>query len=406
MPDSLKFGMNQKGRIDVDRLLNKQYLFMMETVSNRKFLSPEKNKEEIIASKVSGISQPSFVVMARQFQSFSFYENFINIANRQFLNPISTGSTDKYFFQIQDTLYTEANDTVFIISFRPYKGRNFEGMKGVLYINSHGYAVQNVLAEAYDQKNEPFKVSIQQQYDLIEGKRWFPVLLSTTIVFSGAPMGAQAAPLAGPLMVVGTGKSYIVNINFNPEFKKNDFSDVQIEMKPDAAKQPPETWNAYRVDTLNPKELETYRVIDSIGKAEHLDRTLTSFETVMTGYLPGRYFSFDLRRFIDYNGYEGFRFGAGGKTTDHVSKLFTFGGYMAYGLRDAAFKYSASVTLNLLPKKELGLTFLYLDDVRESGGVRFNETWNLSGSAFIRDYMVEVMDITQEAQVSLRLAIL
>ena len=89
------------------------------------------------------------------------------------------------------------NDTVFIISFRPYKGRNFEGMKGVLYINSHGYAVQNVLAEAYDQKNEPFKVSIQQQYDLIEGKRWFPVLLSSTIIFSGAQMGNQVAPQVG-----------------------------------------------------------------------------------------------------------------------------------------------------------------------------------------------------------------
>ncbi len=401
MPDSVRFGMNQKGSIDLDRLLNKQYLFMMETVSNRKFLSPENNKEEIIASKVSGISQPSFVVMARQFQSFSFYDNFINIANKQFLNPISTGSTDKYFFQLQDTLYTEANDTVFIISFRPYKGRNFEGMKGVLYINSHGYAVQNVLAGAYDQKNEFFKVSIQQQYDLIEGKRWFPVLLSNTIIFSGAQMGNQAAPQAGPLMVVGTGKSYIVNINFNPEFKKGEFSDVQIEMKPDASKQPPETWNAYRVDTLNQKEIETYRVIDSIGKAEHLDRTLTSFETILTGYLPGRYFSFDLRRFVDYNGYEGFRFGAGGKTTDQVSKLFTFGGYLAYSLRDAAFKYSGNVTLNLVPKNELGLNLQYLNDVRESGGVRFNETWNLSGSAFVRDYMVEVMDITKEAQVSL-----
>ena len=37
-----------------------------------------------------------------------------------------------------------------------------------------------------------------------------------------------------PCMIVGTGKSYIVNINFNPWFKKDEFSDVQIEVKPDA----------------------------------------------------------------------------------------------------------------------------------------------------------------------------
>ena len=46
------------------------------------------------------------------------------------------------------------------------------------------------------------------------------------------------------------------------------------------------------------------------------------------------------------------------------------------------------------------LTMLYRNDVRESGGIRFNETWSISGSAFIRDYMVEVMDMTRETEVS------
>jgi len=396
LPDTLTYGMNRKGTIDMQRFLDKQYLFMMESVSSRKFLSPEKNKEEIIASKVSGIQQPSFVVMARQFQSFSFYDNFINIANRQLLNPIAPGSTGKYFFQIEDTLYTETRDTVFIISFRPYKGRNFDGMKGVLYINSNGYAVQNVLAEAYEQNDEFMKVSIQQQYEWVENKRWFPVMLNTTILFSGNQLGGGMESM----YIVGSGKSYIANISFNPRFDKGEFSDVQLEVRPGAHKQPEEEWNAYRIDSLNAREIETYRVIDSIGKAEHLDRRVTTFETLLTGYLPGRYFAFDLRRFIDYNAYEGFRFGAGGQTTNGVSKWFSVGGYLAYSLRDAAFKYGGNLTLTPLKDKELSLTLWYRDDVRESGGIRFNETWNLSGSAFIRDYMVEVMDITQEVELT------
>lgn len=397
IPDTLRYGMNGKGTMDMKRFLDRQYLFMMESVSNRKFLSPEKNREDIIASKVSGISHPSFVILARQFQSFSFYDNFVNIANRQFLNPIAPGSTDKYFFLIQDTLYTETSDTVFIISFRPYRGRNFEGMEGILYINSNGYAIQNVLAEAYNQKDEFLKVSIQQQYDYIDGRRWFPVLLNTTIHFTNARIKAQM----GPMRITGTGKSYIININFNPQFKKDEFSDVQVEVKPDAHRQPEEVWNAYRVDSLNPRENETYRVIDSLGKAEHLDRTLTSFETILTGYLPGRYFAFDLRRFIGYNSYEGFRFGAGGHTTEAVSKRIALAGYAAYSLRDKAFKYSGGLTFNLVPQKELALNLVYRDDVRESGGIRFNETWNIAGTAFIRDYLVEVMDKTREGEVSL-----
>ncbi len=397
LPDTLPYGMDRKGRIDTRRFLEKQYLFIMESVSSRKYFSPEENKEEIIASKVSGVSQPSFVVMARQFQSFSFYENFVNIANRQFLNPISTGSTDKYFFLIQDTVYTEQRDTVFIISFRPRKGKNFNGMKGVLYINSNGYAIQNVLAEANDEKGSPFKVSIQQQYDFIEGTRWFPVLLNTTISFNASQFGNDAMPVN----IIGTGKSYIVNINFHPFYDKSEFSSVQIEVSPDAHKQPDQVWNSYRVDSLSSREQETYRVIDSIGKAEHLDRTMTSFETLLTGYLPGRYWNFDLRRFIDYNAYEGLRLGAGGRTTPQLSRLLTLGGYFAYSFRDDAFKYSGSVTFNLWQKQELELTLYYLDDVRESGGVRFNETWSFSGTSFLRNYMLEVMDLTKEAGVSL-----
>jgi len=397
LTDTIKYGMDQKGRIDIGRFIDRQYLFMMESISSRKFLSPEKNKEEIIASKVSGLTQPSFMVMARQFQSFSFYENFINIADRMYLNPISTGSTEKYFFLIQDTTYTERSDTIFIISFRPQKGKNFEGLKGILYINSNGYAVQNVLAEAFEHKDEKIKVSIQQQYDLIGGKRWFPVLLNTTIRFNPSILGLGS----GPVYITGTGKTYIVNIDFSPKIDRDDFSDVQIEVDPNAHRQPQDLWDKYRTDSLNTRERETYRVIDSLGKAEHLDRTITSFETVLTGYLPGRYWNFDIRRFIDYNPHEGFRFGAGGRTTQQVSKFFTIGGYLAYGLKDKAFKYSGSVTFNLWPTNELEISLLYRDDVKESGGIRFNEIWTISGSSFFREYMVEVMDKTVETELGL-----
>ncbi|HLO58039.1 MAG TPA: DUF5686 family protein [Bacteroidales bacterium] len=393
--DTLKYGMDGKGRIDVRRFLEKQYLFMMESVVNRKFLSPDKNKEEVIASKVSGISQPTFMVMARQFQSFSFYDNLITIADRQFLNPIAPGSTEKYFFLIQDTLFTDRADTVFVISFRPAKGKNFEGLKGVLYINSHGYAVQNVIAEASEQGDRPFMVSIQQQYELVNGLRWFPVLLSSTVRINPARFGYNA-----PVNLVGTGKSYIVNIDFNPQLDASQFSDIQLQVNDDAHKQPESVWEKYRTDSLSSRERETYRVIDSLGKAEHLDRTMLSLETLLTGYLPGKYWNFDIRRFIDYNPFEGLRLGAGGRTTPRLIKWLTAGGYLAYGLKDKALKYSGYLTFNLWPEHEVDMTLLYRNDVRESGGIRFNETWTLSGSSFIRDYMVSVMDETREKEIS------
>ncbi len=397
MSDSISYGTDMKGKIDIRRFFEKQHLFMMESVISRKFFSPERNKEEVIASRVSGISQPSFVVMARQFQSFSFYENFVTIADRQFLNPIASGSTSMYFFQIQDTTYTERFDTVYIISFRPMKGKNFDGMKGVLYINSRDYAVQNVLAEAYEPREGKINAAIQQQYELIDGVRWFPVLLSTTVRFNPASLGYKSPPVD----IVGIGKSHIVNINLRPSDEGVKFSNVQVEVGAEAHRQPDEVWNAYRTDSLDARERETYRVIDSLGKAEHLDRTIASFETLITGYLPGEYWAFDLMRFIDYNSYEGFRIGAGGRTTQQLCRWLMVGGYGAYGFKDKAWKYSGHITFNLWPEHEIELTALYRKDVRESGAVRFNETINLTGSAFIRNYLVELMDKTRETEFSL-----
>ncbi|MBN1158930.1 MAG: carboxypeptidase-like regulatory domain-containing protein [Bacteroidales bacterium] len=397
LPDSIRFGRNLESKIDVERFLEKQHLFMMESISNRRFLSPDKDKEEIIASRMSGISQPAFTILDRQLQSFSFYDNLITIANRQYVNPISSGSTDRYFFLIEDTLYTTRLDTVFIISFRPRPDRNFEGMEGVLYINSNGYALQNVIATGSGMTNDFFDVSIEQEYDLVDGYRWFPVSLSTTIRLNNTQLPAQP----GSVQLIGMGKSTFTNVDFSLPIDEDGFNEVGIVVNPDAHRQPEELWNKYRVDSLNAKELETYRVIDSIGEAQHIDRTILSFETLLTGYLPGRYINLDIMKFIDYNKFEGFRFGLGGKTTQNLSGIFVWDGYLAYSLRDKAFKYGAGITVNILPERELSIRFSYLHDVRESGGIGYQEIWNMTGSAFFRNYMIEVMDITNEAEISL-----
>ncbi len=77
---------------------------MMESVSSRKYYFAGKEQGRNHRFKGFGHFTTFLYFMARQFQSFSFYDNFVTIANRQFLNPISAGSTDKYFFLIQDTV--------------------------------------------------------------------------------------------------------------------------------------------------------------------------------------------------------------------------------------------------------------------------------------------------------------
>ena len=137
---------------ELEEFLEKRHLFLMEFVSQRKFKPPDRNKETVTASRVSGFSDPSFTLLASQIQSTNFYDELFLIWDKKYLNPISNGSTSKYLFILEDTMYTEKMDTLFVISFRPLKGKNFDGLKGILHINSRGYAIQHVIAEAAETK--------------------------------------------------------------------------------------------------------------------------------------------------------------------------------------------------------------------------------------------------------------
>jgi hypothetical protein len=377
--------------------LDKYHLLIMESISSRKYKYPDKEKTEIIASRVSGFKKPSFVLMARQFQSFSFYDNFITVSDKKYLNPISSGSTGKYFFLLEDTLFTERNDTVFIISFRPKKGRNFNGLKGVLYINTNKYAIQNVIAEAYESEEEFVSVKIQQKYELLEGEQWFPVQLNTNLLFNNI----KAESGMKPMIVKGIGKSYLLNIKLNPELDDKDFSSTYVDVTNDAHEKDEKFWNRYRIDPLSEMDKQTYKIVDSIGELKGFDRNSNMIETLFTGYIPGRYFNVDISSLVDYNSYEGWRLGIGGVTSNRLSSLFDMGGHIAYGFRDKELKYGFNFNINLSHDYEILLSFRYRNDLAEAGGYTFLENINIFSSEYLRKFMIENMDKAEVREISL-----
>ncbi|MFH2143856.1 MAG: DUF5686 family protein, partial [Bacteroidota bacterium] len=158
---------SEKDTNSLRNYLNDYHFFIMESVSERKFIYPDKNNEKVIATRVAGLKQPSFMLLATQLQSFSFYNEQIIISDKNYLNPISEGSTAKYLFILEDTMFSENNDTIYIISYRPFKGKNFDGLKGILHINTNKYAIQSVIAEPYEQE-KTLNIKIQQNYIFID----------------------------------------------------------------------------------------------------------------------------------------------------------------------------------------------------------------------------------------------
>lgn len=354
---------NKKSIAKSDSLFNSQFLFLTETVTERSYLKPEKTKEKIKALKVSGLKNPQFVLIASQFQSFSFYKDYLKVLDKNYLSPLATGSTAKYFFNIEDTLY-KANDSIFVISFKPMKGKNFDGLKGLLYINTDGFAIQNVIAEPA--KSSYFNIKIQQQYEKVEGA-WFPMQLNTDLDFGKSIQ-------IGDRTMFGVGRTYIKDLEINVAEKKKNFDGVVLDYDTKSIKANTDSLLfKYRVDTLTILEKNTYRVIDSIGKAEKIDEKLKYLNILTKGHIPfAKYFQVDLKRIIGgFNDFEGVRLGMGVSTSEKLSKRFSLSSYFAWGTKDNKFKYGAGIEVPIYEKKDIKFTGAYLYDVIESGSVNF-----------------------------------
>lgn len=369
--------------------LEKQDIFIMETVTERKYKSPDLNQETVLATKVSGFRDPLMAFMISQIQSTSFYDELIRIAGNKYVNPISRGSTRKYFFLIEDTTYTETLDTVFVISFRPLKNTRFEGMKGFLSINTNGWAIQNVKAQPSNDTSG-IVIKIEQAYEIVQGQ-WFPAQLHTDVIFMNAQMSAGGSNFN----LVGNGRSYIKDIEIGTDLRNRDFGYSEVEIESDAANKKGEFWREYRVDSLSEREKETYRVIDSIGQEANFDRLANTFQTLLTGRIPLGPIDFDISRFVHYNDFEGIYLGAGFHTNDKFSKKIKAGAFWGYGLGDKRAKYGVDLSLMLHKRSESRIRLDAYYNVIESGGVRFfDEKYQIWKPEYFYQFFVNRMNYT------------
>ncbi|MGM0497132.1 MAG: DUF5686 family protein [Bacteroidota bacterium] len=276
---------------------------------------------------------------------------------------------------------------LFLFIFQPGKGKNFDALKGVLHVNTNNYALQSVIAEPSDPPEE-LKVRIQQKYELIDGKQWFPTQLNTRIEFSELSRRTENYEYS----LIGDGKTYLRNIKLNPDLNPKDFDHVELNIPDSAYKTDEEYWQSNRAADFTQRERRTYEVIDSIGEENNFDRSLKTLRVFSKGYVPYKFLNLDIRKFIGYNQYEGWRFGTGFMTNDKLSSVFSVGGYIGYGLKDEKYKYGGELLISLHEASESRLDFSYTDDVIESGGYSFLESRkNLTTTESFRDYMVESM---------------
>ncbi len=365
------------------QFLNKQHLFMLESATERKFIPPAKDREDITAYKISGLTLPIFSTFAQSLQSFNFYDNEFELVGSTYINPIASGGTERYLFILQDTTVV-GNDTTFTISYRPRINKNFKGMEGTMYINTNGYAIEKVIASPYSRDTtSSFTAKIVQEYQFIDGKKWFPTNLSTQVELKGLSLNSSGG------YVTGIGHTYIKDIVINPEdLKKRGFGNISIATDEDAGITNDKVWEEYRVDPLTDKEKRTYYVVDSVAKEGNFDRKLAALMALTTGKIRLNKISLVLDRIVDYNIYEGVRFGAGLETSDRLMKNITIGGYFGWATRDKEWKYGGYSIFDINKRNGLQVTLSYQQDLLHRGGNVFTKKgFNLGNTeAYARLY--------------------
>jgi hypothetical protein len=114
---------------------------------------------------------------------------------------------------------------------------------------------------------------------------------------------------------------------------------------------------SFSKETHEPKQ-------DSIQKRELV-------KNLGNGFIPTKYFNFDLRYLIKYNQYEGVRTGLGGTTNETFSEKYRINGYTVYGFRDHRFKYSIGGGFRLAQKTNTWINASYTEDLQETGSTNF-----------------------------------
>ncbi|MCC5920364.1 MAG: DUF5686 and carboxypeptidase regulatory-like domain-containing protein [Cyclobacteriaceae bacterium] len=375
--------------------VNERHIFLNESVSKKYFKRLNKEKEIVEASRSSGLQESSLAALATSFQPFSFYDNTIELLDKQFLNPISKGSERYYRFKIENAELS-GQDTVFSIRFYPIPSKVFDGMRGVLHIHSSNYAISEVIAEPA-MAEEKILYRIQQNYQQIEDGKWFPQHLRVMIGSSPGTSGA--------MQLYGQGDFQIYNASTDPALW-NSVRYFDQSMQVEALnRQSAETMLATRrLDTLSSKELSTYERMDSLGNSPGMGRMIKVIQSLSSGRVGlGKWIDLDLSALVRFNAFENIRPGLGLKTSRNFSRVIQLSGYTGYGFGDRAWKFAGSAKYTFYPDANGYLSLNYLNDLQEPGATPFLGDANMLKSDAFRKFFVGRFDGIQAVSASLHM---
>ncbi len=341
-------------------------IYLSETISKIEYKRPDKLKEKILASKVSG-DDNGFSFNNANDVNFNFYNNTIEIENK-LISPISDYAFNYYRYKLVGDYYDDNGNLINKIKVIP-KRKNDGIFSGFVYIVEDQwsfYALDLVVTGQQAKIPAADSIKLQQSFSYSKtDKLW--ALISQSIDFSYSVLGIK-----------GDGRFTAVysNYNFNPEFNKRTFSNELLAFEEEANKKDSTYWSKIRPVPLSDEEITDYLRKDSIQIVRKSKTYLDSVDASknkfkLSGLVTGFNYSNSYRNWnvgispplltFTYNTVQGhngnvnFNFR---KNFDEYRRYLDITFKNNFGLSDKRYRMNGSLTykLNNISKPFLGLS--------------------------------------------------
>lgn len=339
-------------------------IYLSETVSKITFQKPDKLKERIIASKISGRNN-GFSYNTAQGTSYDFYDNTVELG-ANLISPIAENAFGYYRYTLEGTFYDDNKNLINRIKVTPKRDAE-PVFEGYIFIVEDSWAIYGIDldTQGYRMKQEFLDImNLKQSYNYnTTNKLW--AKNSQSLTFEAGAFGIK---FNGKFTYVYS------NYDFKEQFEKKTFSREILSFEEEANKKDSLYWNAMRPIPLTEEENNDYIKKDSIAilrkskpYLDSIDRKNNKFNVLklLSGYsyqnsMKDWTIRYDgIAKLVQFNTVQGWNMTTGLsyiKRNEETRKYLTFGANLNYGFSDEKFRATGFFTTRLDTKTNSFLT--------------------------------------------------
>ncbi|MCY1479707.1 hypothetical protein D3C87_203550 [compost metagenome] len=392
-------------KVDEDGILDSTgtgIIYLSETVSRITYQKPDKLKENIIASKISG-NDKGFSYNTARNTDYDFYENYIDF-NINMVSPIANNAFNYYKFKMEGTFIDENNNTINKIKVIPRRDSE-PVFEGYIYIVEDSWAIYAVDLDIKGYRmQEPIidVMNLTQNFSYNSNSKIWAKSLQT-LEFN-----------AGLFGITFTGKftHAFSNYEFKQEFEKKTFTKEIVSIDKEANKKDDTFWDAMRPVPLTDEETKDYVKKDSIQTIrksktylDSIDRKDNKFKIpdLITGYTyKNSYKNWSLKydgilEFPTFNTVQGWNLNSGFsfmKRNPDENTYTTFGVKMNYGFAEEKLRAIGYFSTRLNNQTNSYLYAAAGNEVAQFNPTAISGIVNTISTLFFKDNYMKLYDKT------------